>query len=171
MMSHTEHSGALAHHFDTLEQQHNAATLGLWAFLLTEVMLFGAVLTSYAIYGSAYPAEFAEASRHLNVLLGGVNTAVLLSSSLTMALAVRAAQLGQRRATVNFLLLTLVLGTVFLCIKFSEYYAEYHEHLIPALNFSAEHEGRAEQWASAGVNPAHVQLFFVFYFVLTGLHA
>src|SRR5438132_11557400 len=92
-----EHSGILAHHFDSLEQQHDAARLGMWTFLITEVMLFGAVLTGYALYRAAYPAEFAAGSARLSIVLGGLNTAILLSSSLSMALAVQSAQRGQRR--------------------------------------------------------------------------
>lgn len=160
-----EHSPALAHHFDTLEQQHNAATLGMWAFLVTEVMLFGAVLTAYSVYRSAHPAEFAAASGKLHAVLAGVNTAVLLGSSLAMALAVRAAQLGRRRDAVGFLVLTVLLGLAFLGVKASEYYTEYVEGLIPALNFDATRP----EWA--GLDVRAVQLFFVFYFVLTGLHA
>jgi cytochrome c oxidase subunit 3 len=161
-----EHSPHLAHHFDTLEQQHNAATLGMWAFLVTEVMLFGAVLTGYAIYRSAFPAEFVEGSRHLSVALGGINTAILLGSSLAMAFAVRSAQLGDRKFTVGFLLLTVLLGLVFLGIKASEYYTEYVEGLIPAVNFA---ESRPE-WERTELNIGAIKLFFVFYFVLTGLH-
>src|SRR5262249_50137386 len=102
-----EHAVHLAHHFDTPEQQHTAAQLGLWAFLLTEVMLFGAVLTAYAVYRSAHPAEFAAGSAQLSVALGGINTAVLLGSSLTVALAVRAAQLGRSSGAAAFLLLSI----------------------------------------------------------------
>src|SRR5262249_38496776 len=104
----------LATQFDDLEQQHETATLGMWIFLATEVMFFGGLIAAYAIYRALSPREFAWASRHLNVLLGCVNTVVLLASSLTMALAVRAAQLRRRREAVGFLLLTLILGAEFL---------------------------------------------------------
>ena len=121
-----EHHADLAHHFDSLGQQHDAARLGLWALLLTEVMLFGAVLTGYAVFRAAYPEEFVAGSNHLSIVLGGVNTAVLLGSSLTMALAVRAAQTGARRGTVVFLLATIGLGLVFLGVKAVEWTADYH---------------------------------------------
>src|SRR5438094_7112243 len=88
----------LWHHFDDLEHQHETTTLGMWVFLATEVLIFGALFTGYTAYRSWYPASFEAASRHLNVLIGGVNTVVLLTSSLTMALAVRSARLGRRRA-------------------------------------------------------------------------
>jgi cytochrome c oxidase subunit 3 len=156
---------ALAHHFDDLAQQHRAATLGMWTFLVTEVMLFGGVVTGYAVYRSAYAAEFAGASGHLSIVLGGVNTAILLGSSLTMALAVRSAQLGSSRGAAARIGLTLVLGTVFLAIKASEWYAEYRDGLIPGRTF------HGQEFEEAGLDPATVQLFFVFYFVLTGLHA
>src|SRR5262249_780647 len=108
---------ALAHQFDDVEQQHESAALGMWIFLATEVMFFGALFLGYAVYRGAYSTAYAEASKHLDVLLGGINTAVLLSSSLTMALAVRAAQMGGRRTIVLFLIATIALGAVFLGIK------------------------------------------------------
>jgi cytochrome c oxidase subunit III len=161
-----EHHSALAHHFDSLEQQHEAAQLGLWAFLLTEIMLFGAVLTGYAVFRGKYPHEFEEGSSHLNITVGAVNTAVLLGSSLAMALAVRAAQLGRARATMGFLLLTAVLGVVFLGFKAYEYWVDYQEQLIPGINFNRERD-----WGNSELNPANIELFFLLYFVLTGLHA
>lgn len=161
----TEPPDRLWRHFDDLEHQHETTTLGMWVFLATELLIFGALFTSYAAYFSWYPASFEAASRHLNVLIGGVNTVVLLTSSLTMALAVRSAQLGRRRALVRFLILTALLGTAFLVLKAVEYYSDYQEKLVPGLAFEPE------AWNHDPVNPAHVQLFLVFYYVMTGLHA
>jgi cytochrome c oxidase subunit 3 len=158
-----EHS-TLAHHFASLEQQQDASRLGMWTFLLTEVMLFGAVLTGYAVFRAAYPKEFVAGSDHLNIVLGGVNTAVLLGSSLTMALAVRAAQTGGRRGTVVFLLATVGLGLAFLGVKAVEWTADYHEGLIPGVRFD-----ESRDWNGRDVG--RVKLFFVLYFSLTGLHA
>jgi cytochrome c oxidase subunit 3 len=155
-----EHSNALAHQFDDIEQQHESASLGMWIFLATEVMFFGGMFLGYAVYRSAYSAAYAEASRHLDVLLGGINTAVLLCSSLTMALAVHAAQLGGRRTVVVFLIATILLGSVFLGIKSWEYYHKYEEHFIPGPHFEFP-----------GPNSGHAQIFFSFYFVMTGMHA
>jgi len=132
----------------------------MWIFLATEVMFFGAMFLGYAVYRGAYSTAYAEASRHLDVLLGGINTAVLLSSSLTMALAVRAAQMGGRRTIVLFLILTIALGAVFLGIKSFEYYHKYEEHLIPGPHFEFSAQ-----------NKNHAQIFFSFYFVMTGMHA
>lgn len=160
----TKH-GHLAHHFDTLEQQHDAATLGMWAFLVTEVMIFGAVLTAYAVYRASYSDAFAAASAHLKVGLGGGNTLILLGSSLTMALAVRAAQLGEGKKAAGFLLLTIGLGLAFLGIKALEYYIDYEEDLIPGWRFNLA------RWTEHGIDPGRAQLFFTFYFILTGLHA
>ncbi|MGE3804642.1 MAG: cytochrome c oxidase subunit 3 [Gemmataceae bacterium] len=159
------HHEALAHHFDDLDQQREAATLGMWAFLVTEVMIFGAIFTGYALYRTLYPQAFAQGSEQLIVGLGGLNTLILLGSSLTMALAVRAAQVGNQRGLVRLLLGTMLLGTVFLGIKAFEYYLDYEEHLIPGLNFEPG------PWVERGLDPANVQLYFVFYFTLTGLHA
>jgi cytochrome c oxidase subunit III len=165
-----EHS-TLAHHFANLEQQQDASRLGMWTFLLTEVMLFGAVLTGYAVFRAAYPGEFAEASKHLSIVLGGLNTAVLLGSSLTMALAVRAAQTGGRRGTVVFLLATIGLGLVFLGIKAVEWTTDYHEGLIPGIRFDeAKWEG-VKSKDGTPLDVGRVKLFFFLYFALTGLHA
>ncbi|MCU0493831.1 MAG: cytochrome c oxidase subunit 3 family protein [Chloroflexaceae bacterium] len=167
----TQHSPHLAHHFDTLEQQYDAANAGMWLFLATEIMLFGALFVAYAVYRFVYPETFFEASRHLaipaespwylrSVFLGTINTTVLLVSSLTMALAVHAAQTGKRNRLVWLLLATMVLGTVFLGIKGLEYFLKYEEHLIPGPNFIFEQANRNQ-----------AQLFFLLYFIGTGLHA
>jgi cytochrome c oxidase subunit 3 len=156
----SERSAVLEHHFRDLQQQRDAAMLGMWIFLVTEVMFFGVLFMGYTAYRVVYHESFAEGSHHLKLLLGSINTAVLLSSSLTMALAIHAAQLGRRRALVGFLLVTMLLGAVFLGIKAFEYYYEYEEHLVPGLNF-----------AFSGPNPGHVEIFFILYFFMTGLHA
>jgi cytochrome c oxidase subunit III len=156
-----EHSSsALAHQFDDIEQQHESVSLGMWIFLATEVMFFGGMFLGYAIYRGAYAAAYAEASRHLDVVMGSINTAVLLCSSLTMALAVHAAQLGARRAAIIFLMATIVLGSAFLGVKGIEYYHKYEEHLIPGANFEFSAQ-----------NKNHAQIFFSFYFAMTGMHA
>jgi cytochrome c oxidase subunit 3 len=153
---------ALAHHFDDLDQQFEASTLGMWAFLITEIMFFGGLFLGYAIYRSLYPEAFAEASRLLDYRLGAINTAVLICSSLTMVLAVRAAQLGQRRTLVIFLLLTILLGSVFLGNKVVEYSHKFHDHLVPGPHFGPAHPL---------TYPQQAQIFFSFYFAMTGLHA
>jgi cytochrome c oxidase subunit 3 len=156
----SEHGGALAHQFDDLEQQHEASTLGMWVFLTTEILFFGGLFLGYAVYRGMYSEAFHAASRHLDVVLGTVNTAVLLSSSLAMALAVHATQSGARRKAIVLLLLTIALGSVFLGIKGLEYYHKYQEHFIPGPNFHFE-----------GEDNRHPQIFFSFYFVMTGMHA
>ena len=100
----------LIHHFDDLKQQREAVTLGMWVFLVTEIMMFGGLFLGYTIYRGVYPAAFAEGSHHLDVLLGGINTAVLITSSLTMAMAVHSAQTGNRRLLALFLMLTMLFG-------------------------------------------------------------
>jgi hypothetical protein len=126
-MVHDGHGHAvpgLAHHFDTLEQQREATTLGMWVFLVTEVLFFGGLFVVYAVYRNWYPEAFAAASHELDVMLGGINTAVLITSSLTMALAVHAAQTGKRNLVMLFLIATMLLGGVFLGIKSVEYYQQ-----------------------------------------------
>jgi cytochrome c oxidase subunit 3 len=160
----------LSHQFDDVDQQSEASALGMWLFLATEVMFFGGLLTAFAVYRVTAPGEFALASRHLNVPLGCLNTVVLLGSSLTMALAVRAAQLRAHRPLLVWLGLTMALGTAFLGIKAVEYTAEYHEKLIPGWNFQVPEE----DWAAIeqqALDPRKMELFFVLYFFMTGLHA
>ncbi len=132
----------------------------MWIFLATEVMFFGGMFTGYTIYRAAYAQAFASASNHLDIWLGTINTAVLICSSFTMALAVRSAQIGKRTALVRFLLLTIVLGAVFLGIKFTEYYFKFEEHLVPGSSFTYE---------GSLARPA--EIFFSFYFAMTGMHA
>jgi cytochrome c oxidase subunit III len=154
------HHPALAHHFDNLAQQSEASTLGMWVFLVTEVLFFGGIFAAYCVYRGWYPAAFAAASHELDVTLGTINTVVLITSSLTMALAVHAAQLGQRRLLLMFLIATMVLGGVFLGIKSVEYYHKFAEHHIPGPGFEFEKE-----------HFRHAQIFFSLYFIMTGLHA
>jgi cytochrome c oxidase subunit III len=152
----------LAHHFDNLEQQNEAATLGMWMFLVTEILFFGGALMTYMVYRRWYPDAFAFASSEIAVLPGAINTAVLIMSSLTMALAVHAAQLGERTKVMLFIALTMVLGAAFLGIKAYEYHEKYLEGHIPGLGLPFRFE--AEYYRPA-------QIFFSLYFVLTGLHA
>jgi cytochrome c oxidase subunit III len=154
------HHPAHQHHFETMEQQAEAATLGMWLFLATEVMFFGGLLMAYLLYRVWYPQAWSEGSLELDIVLGGINTVVLIGSSLTMALAVRAAQTGQQRATVVFLLLTMALGLTFLVIKFFEYKHKFALHHVPGPNFQFE-----------GPLAPQVEIFLSLYFALTGLHA
>jgi len=154
------HDANLAHHFDSLDQQREATTLGMWVFLVTEVLFFGGLFMVYTVYRSWYPDAFAAASHELDIVLGTVNTAVLITSSLTMALAVHAAQLNQRKLLMTFLVLTILLGATFLGIKSVEYYHKFVEHHVPGPGFQFEKE-----------YVRHAQLFFSLYFLMTGLHA
>jgi cytochrome c oxidase subunit 3 len=155
-----DHPAALAHQFDSLAQQSEASTLGMWVFLVTEVLFFGGLFCTYLVYRNWYPAAFTAASRELVVWAGTTNTAVLITSSLTMALAVDAAQSGRRRLLMGLLVATMALGCVFLGIKAFEYYTEFTEHHIPGAGFQFD-----------GPESRHAQIFFSLYFVMTGLHA
>ncbi|HED66501.1 MAG TPA: cytochrome c oxidase subunit 3 family protein, partial [Planctomycetes bacterium] len=125
--------GPLDHHFETLEQQHETCTIGMWAFLVQEVMFFGGLFGCYVVYRFLYPEAFVEGSGHLDVKLGTINTAVLIGSSLTMALAVRSAQLGRKKAIVGFLGSTALLALIFLGIKAVEYTHKYHAGHMPGI--------------------------------------
>jgi cytochrome c oxidase subunit 3 len=149
-----------AEHFATAEDQRQAAELGMWVFLATELMFFAPLFLGYAYNRWAFSSAFAAASRHTDVVIGTANTAILLTSSLFMALAVRATQLGHRRPTQVFLLLTASFGAIFLALKGLEYAHEWDEHLVPWLDFRF-----APQQAHGAA------LFYYLYFGMTGLHA
>jgi cytochrome c oxidase subunit 3 len=174
--SETVHAGAthhpeLRHHFESMAGQQEASAFGMWVFIAQEILFFGGMLTAYAIYRNLYYDAFAAGSHHLDVPLGTVNTAVLICSSLTMALGVHAAALGKRKATVLFLLLTIALGSVFLGIKVKEYADKFEHHLVPGAHYSAESLRGAHGEELPADTARHSELFFALYFSLTGLHA
>ncbi len=150
----------VAHHFDDAAQQRDASSLGMWLFLVNEVMFFGGLFTVYVVYRTAFPEAFHDGSHHLDIGLGAFNTLVLLTSSLTMALSVHAAQVSKRAMLVTNLILTQILGAIFLGVKAYEYWHKWHDHVIPGASF---------RWD--GPDAQHVQLFFSLYFAMTGLHA
>jgi cytochrome c oxidase subunit III len=154
------HPGPLQHHFDSMEQQRESSTLGMWIFVAQEVMFFGGLFTAYLVYRLLFPRAYALGSQQLDIVLGGINTAVLITSSLTMALAVWAAQTGRRKQIAYWLTATLALGLAFLVIKYFEYASKFEHHLVPGAGFQfpGAHEGQ-------------VELFFALYFAMTGMHA
>jgi cytochrome c oxidase subunit 3 len=158
--SHAHHP-KLQHHFDDMEQQAEASTLGMWVFLVTEIMFFGGLFMAYLLYRWKNPDGFAEASNHLNVIWGAANTVVLIVSSLTMAMAVRAAQTNAKAKTqVAWLVATMILGAAFLGVKAIEYTDKFTHHLVPGPNFV---------WP--GQYPSAAEIFYSLYFCMTGLHA
>ncbi len=161
--------GTLEEQFENLDQQHQAAALGMWVFLATEVMFFGTLFLAVAVYRYMYPVAFERASGQLNWVIGGINTIVLLVSSLTIVLAVHYARHGRRNRIVLFLALTALLGACFLCLKAVEYYIDYQENLIPGWRFDTD------EWvAQRGLRPdqvPHVKLFLLLYWIMTGFHA
>ncbi len=143
-----------------MEQQRDASSFGMWVFLVTEILFFGGLFLAYTVYRSQYARAFAEASRHLDITLGTFNTAVLIVSSLTMALAVFSAATGRRRALLLFLIATMVLGGVFLGVKAVEYGHKFHDHLVPGAHFRFP-----------GPYAQQAEIFYSLYFAMTGLHA
>jgi cytochrome c oxidase subunit III len=151
----------LQHHFDNVAQQTGASTLGMWVFLVTEIMFFGGLFMAYLVYRTLSPEGFAEASAHLNRVWGTINTAVLIISSLTMALAVRSAQTSApAKVQVGWIVATMVLGAAFLGVKVIEYSDKFAHHLVPGPNF---------HWP--GKHPQTAEMFYSLYFCMTGLHA
>jgi len=156
------HPPGFAHQFETIGQQREAGTLGMWVFLVTEILFFGGMFASYVIYRSLHLESFILGSHQLDYRFGATNTAVLIFSSLTMALAIRSAQTGKSKATIIFwLLCTMALGAAFIGIKLRfEWYRDYMEGLIPGVS-----------WISGGAHTPGVKMFMCFYFFMTGLHA
>lgn len=207
------HSRFLHHHFDTLEQQRQASSLGMWVFIAQEVMFFGGLFLGYAYYRALYPEAFAAGSQLLSLNWGGFNTVVLICSSLTVAFSVHAAQLGDKRGIIKWIMATLLLGAIFLGVKYIEYSAKFEHHLVPGRHFQYDpHEAPLHpkihltgEWPSLATtahaatsepaaapaapaeahaapdhaaesamptfDPKHLQIFFSFYFAMTGMHA
>jgi cytochrome c oxidase subunit 3 len=149
----------VAHHFDSADTQFDAGKMGVWLFLVTEILLFGGLFCAFAIFRSWYYPAFVEAHHHLDKVMGGINTVVLITSSLTMALAVRAAQTNKKGLTVGLLLVTLLCAGMFLVIKYFEYSHKFHDGLLPGKFFT---------YANA-VEP-NQGIFFAVYFMMTGIH-
>jgi cytochrome c oxidase subunit III len=173
---------ALQHHFENMEQQREAGTLGMWIFLVTEIMFFAGMFLAYALYRWQYPAAFASASNHLDIYLGAFNTAVLILSSFTMAMAVYFTQVGKPRPQVWCLVLTLILGLTFLGVKAVEYRDKYNDSLIPGrlipgrpFNPTVQEEGKPLDPHALHLLPGatveKVEMFYWIYFVMTGMHA
>jgi cytochrome c oxidase subunit 3 len=158
------HHASLQTPYRDLDQQRETSTLGMFVFLLTELMMFGGLFCAYLVYRTLYFQSFLEASRHMDLTIGAVNTAVLICSSLTMALGVQAAQQGRRKTIVLCLLITLLFGCAFLVLKGVEYHHHWYVHEVPGINFEFSSSVPA-------VEVGKVQLFFALYFIMTGLHA
>jgi cytochrome c oxidase subunit 3 len=180
--THEASHSALQHHFENMEQQRDASTLGMWVFLVTEIMFFGGMFLAYTLYRGKYGWAFASASNHLDLTLGTVNTVVLIGSSLTMAMAVYCTQVGKRQLQIVFLILTIVLGGTFLGVKAFEYYDKYESHLIPGslipgnrFNPEIQEPGSPPSKHKLvllhGASVKNVEMFFWIYFAMTGMHA
>ena len=170
---HQEHA-ALQHQFADLRQQQDASSFGMWVFIAQEVLFFGGLFAAYTVYRSMYPEAFSAGSHHLSWRIGFANTLVLIGSSLTMAMAVHSAAVGRRARIVGYLLATVLLGSVFLGVK----YFEYGEKIRPCLG-DGPHTGclvPGERFDPGtvhleGAEGQHVQIYFSLYFGMTGLHA
>jgi len=160
-----EHDELPAEQFEDVEQQRETSSLGMWMFLSTEVLFFGVLFTSFFVYRTRWPEAFAQGAKELKWWLGATNTAVLLGSSFCMAMAVHAASEADNRTIVRWLWFTVVLGTLFLLIKGTEYAIEWHEHLVPHFRWSPVAPGAGEP------RDPQLPLFMTFYFVMTMFHA
>lgn len=168
MSASTHHSPVLKHHFEDLHQQHASERLGMWMFLATEILFFGGLFGAYTCYRLWYPHEFEYASSHLNRTFATINTVFLITSSLTMTLAIRAAKLGDRASLVRNLLITVALGSAFMVVKGFEYAEDFHEHILPG---AASFGGHIKEGAEAQhLDTGKVRLFLCFYYIMTGIH-
>lgn len=161
---HGDQPPVLGHHFDDIEQQRSTMRLGMWMFLVTELMFFGGVFVAYTAYRLWYPAAWHAGGTHLNVWIAFINSVLLLTGSLTITMAIHYAQLGRQNALVWCLALTCLMGIAFLGFKTAEYTQDYFEGLIPGAHFNAE------MFDGSGASIEHVQLFFSFYYCMTAIH-
>jgi cytochrome c oxidase subunit 3 len=161
ILNHAEsHPSYVAHHFSTASQQYEAAKLGMWIFILTELLLFGGLFTAYTVFRIINPEMFYNAHKALDITLGTVNTIVLITSSVTMALSIRSMQVGRKDRTLLFLTLTLALAAIFLVIKYFEYSHKIHLGQLPG-----------KFYTFTGIEGTNPHIFFSVYFAMTGLHA
>ena len=164
--AHDEHDhGPLHHQYEDIGQQNECYIVGMWTFLVTEVMFFGAFFLMYTVYRMYYQRDFWLAHEHLDVKLGGINTMILLFSSFCMVMAVQGAQLGNRKQVIGNLGFVQICASAFLVIKSFEYGAKFKDHLFPGVNF------QQDPAVLHGANMNHAQIFYGLYFGMTGLHA
>ena len=169
-----EHPSFLRHHFETVEQQREAASFGMWLFLLTEIMFFGGLFCAYLIFRNWYYPAFVAGSHQMNLTLGTVNTAVLITSGFCMALAVWAAEVRKEKLLVWFLILTTIFGVAFVVVKYFEWSAEWKESHVPGLRFSIQdfvHPEKPNETPLAPDMAEKTQVYFFLYFAMTGMHA
>jgi cytochrome c oxidase subunit III len=157
--------------FDTLEQQKDTAHLGMWVFLITEIMFFGGLFGAYLVYRNLYYPAFVAGSNSISIFWGTLNTAVLICSSLTMAMAVHSAAIGARKLLIGFLSFTLLLGLIFLSIKGKEYYDKWTEHHVPGANFHFDDPERPGEAPVPADVASQTSIYFSLYFAMTGMHA
>lgn len=157
----THSSHHYAHHFDSAEHEYSSSKQGVWLFLATEILMFGGMFVGYAIFHHLYPELFKAGAKYLDWRLGAINTVVLLTSSLTMALGIYYCQKANKQRAVQMLAVTILCGAIFMIIKYFEYSHKIHEGLLPGAWFHGElHPGE----------PANLPLYFSFYFMMTGMH-
>ncbi len=160
-------AASLQHHFADFKQQKESVVLGMWSFLIQEVMFFGGLFVTYVVYRSQYPVAFHDGAAQLNAVLGGVNTIVLICSSLTMAMAVHSASKGKNGGIAFWLILTIIFGSIFLGVKVVEYKEKFDHGFIPGI---ADH-GLTVDHETHKPRPTGFALYFALYFAMTGLHA
>lgn len=149
----------IQHHFVDSDQQFESAKMGMWLFLVTEILFFGGLFAAYIVYRAWYPDLYIMASDQLDTFWGGVNTVVLIGSSLTVAMAIRSAQLNQQKGIIINLLITIALAFVFMVIKYFEYSHKFELGIFPGAYYTFD-----------GIDHPQANIFFSIYYMMTGLH-
>lgn len=155
----THDNSQVQHHFVDAEQQLDSAKMGMWIFLVTEILFFGGLFLAYIVYRVSYPELYSAASEYLDTLMGSINTVVLIGSSVSVAFAIRSAQLNQKKKIIINLAITLLLATVFMVIKYFEYTHKFHLGIFPGQFYTFE-----------GIDHPQAPIFFSIYYMMTGLH-
>jgi cytochrome c oxidase subunit III len=166
--THSDHPAHLQHHFVSSEQQFDAAKMGMWLFLVTEILLFSGMFVAYTVYRSWHPEVFVLSSELLNPWLGGLNTIVLLASSFTVALGIHYAQVNNKKGLVINLVLTFLFALTFLVVKYFEYTAKFEHGIFPGAAFDPHGVSHGVDYAM--YNVPYARQFFSIYFVMTGIH-
>ena len=166
--THSDHPAHLQHHFVSSEQQFDAAKMGMWLFLVTEILLFSGMFVAYTVYRSWHPEVFVLSSELLNHWLGGLNTIVLLASSFTVALGIHYAQVNNKKGLVINLVLTFLFALTFLVVKYFEYTAKFEHGIFPGAAFDPHGVSHGVDYAM--YNVPYARQFFSIYFVMTGIH-
>jgi cytochrome c oxidase subunit 3 len=168
--AHADHPAHLQHHFVSSEQQFDASKMGMWIFLITEILLFSGMFVAYTVYRQWHPEVFLAASDMLDWKLGGLNTIVLLASSFTVALSIHYIQKGNQKAMVINLIITLLCAATFMVVKYFEYTGKFAHGIFPGEGYNPFGDYHGHDMADPKYSAPFMPQFFSIYYVMTGIH-